>query len=126
MWIGAIEGYGRPGSIVGAAAALGLFLVEPVGRVLFRRRVVPWSRVLSTRAFALVFLGVHLVLVAYGTRIAGFQETAVPRSRCGSVARRRASCSAACSGCPKRVASGAPPAPWGAPRSRRPPAPRSE
>jgi hypothetical protein len=78
MWIGAIEGYGRPGSIVGAAAALGLFLVEPVGRTLFRRRVVPWSRVLSTRAFALVFLGVHMVLVAYGTRIAGFQEDGGP------------------------------------------------
>ena len=32
MWVGAAEGYGRPGSIVGAAAALGLFLVEPAGR----------------------------------------------------------------------------------------------
>jgi hypothetical protein len=73
MWVGAAEGYGRPGSIVGAAAALGLFLVEPVGRALLRRRVVPWSRVMSTRRFVLVFLAVHLLLVAYGTRIAGFQ-----------------------------------------------------
>jgi hypothetical protein len=78
MWVGAYEGYGRPGSIVGAAAALGLFLVEPVGRALFRRRVVPWSRLMSTRAFALVFLGVHVGLVAYGTRIAGFQEDGGP------------------------------------------------
>ena len=78
MWIGAAEGYGRPGSIVGAAAALGLFLVEPVGRYLFRRRVVPWSRVLSTRAFVFVFVGVHFLLVAYGTRVAGFQADGGP------------------------------------------------
>jgi hypothetical protein len=74
MWVGAAEGYGRPGSIVGAAGALGLFLVEPVGRTLLRRRVVPWSRALSARAFALVFLGVHVLVVWYATRIAGFQE----------------------------------------------------
>jgi hypothetical protein len=78
MWVGAAEGYGRPGSIVGAAAALGLFLVEPVGRTLFRRRVVPWSRVMSSRAFQIVFLAVHLLLVAWGTRVAGFQDDGGP------------------------------------------------
>lgn len=78
MWVGAAEGYGRPGSIVGAAAALGLFLVEPVGRALLRRRVVPWSRVMSTRAFVLVFIAVQVLLVAYGTRIAGFQSDGGP------------------------------------------------
>jgi hypothetical protein len=78
MWVGAAEGYGRPGSIVGAAAALGLFLVEPVGRALLRRRLVPWSRSMGTRAFALVFVGVHVVLVLYGTRVAGFQDDGGP------------------------------------------------
>ena len=78
MWVAAAEGYGRPGSIVGAAGALGLLLVEPVGRVLLRRRVVPWSRVLSARAFALVFVGAHVLVVAYATRIAGFQADGGP------------------------------------------------
>ena len=78
MWVGAYEGYGRPGSIVGASAALGLFLVEPVGRALLRRRVVPWSRVFSTRTFVLMFVGIHFLLVAYGTRVAGFQDDGGP------------------------------------------------
>jgi hypothetical protein len=78
MWVGAAEGYGRPGSIVGAAGALGLFLVEPVGRALLRRRVVPWSRVLSTRTFVVVFLAAHVLLVAWATRVAGFQDDGGP------------------------------------------------
>lgn len=78
MWVGAVEGYGRPGSIVGAAGAFGLFLVEPVGRMVLRRRVVPWSRVLSARTFLFAFLGAHLVVVLYETRIAGFVETGGP------------------------------------------------
>jgi hypothetical protein len=78
MWVGAAEGYGRHGSIVGAAAALGLFLVEPIGRHLFRRRVVPWSRVMTPRAFGLTFVAVDVLLVAWGTRIAGFQEDGLP------------------------------------------------
>ena len=33
---------------------------------------------MSTRAFLLVFVGVHALLVAYGTRIAGFQDDGGP------------------------------------------------
>ncbi len=39
VWIGAQQGYGRPGSIVGVAAALGVFWAEPTGRSLLRRWV---------------------------------------------------------------------------------------
>jgi hypothetical protein len=57
---------------------LGLFLVEPLGRAVLRRRVVPWSRTLSPRAFVVAFGAAHLLLVAWATRIAGFQEDGGP------------------------------------------------
>lgn len=78
MWVGAAEGYGRPGSIIGAASALGLFLVEPVGRALLKRRVVPWSRVMSPRAFMFVFVAAQVGVVFWGTRVAGFQTDGLP------------------------------------------------
>ncbi|MGZ4675006.1 MAG: hypothetical protein ACXVJZ_12505 [Acidimicrobiia bacterium] len=78
LWVAALQGYGRPGSIVGAAGALGLLLVEPLGRVVVRRRFQPWSRALSVRWFTLAFVAAHVVVVAYATRVAGFQADGGP------------------------------------------------
>ncbi len=75
VWIGALEGYGRPGSIVGAVGALGLFAVEPVGRALFRRRIVPLARTLPVAAFGLAFVLAHVLMTWYGSRVAGFART---------------------------------------------------
>ncbi len=75
VWIGALEGYGRPGSIVGTVGALGLFAVEPVGRALFRHRIVPLSRTLSVAAFGVAFVLAHVLMTWYGSRVAGFART---------------------------------------------------
>jgi len=78
MWVAGIEGYGRPGSIVGASGALGLLLVEPVGRRFLVRRVTPWARRLSVGGFELGFVAAHMAVVAYATRVAGFADDGGP------------------------------------------------
>lgn len=75
LWVGALQGYGRPGSIVGAVGAMGFFAVEPIGRALFRRRVVPLSRVLSPAAFQVALVMGHVGLTWYCARVAGFART---------------------------------------------------
>ncbi len=75
MWVAGFEGRGRPGSIVGAAAALGLFVAEPLGRALTRRRWQPLSQAVSLSVFALSVVGAHFVVVAYASRVVGFADT---------------------------------------------------
>ena len=74
-WVAAIEGRGRPGSIVGAVASLGLFLVEPIGRVLAKGRVAALSRSLRLGVFEWCVVGSQLLMVGYASRVAGFAET---------------------------------------------------
>jgi hypothetical protein len=75
MWVAAFEGRGRPGSIVGAAASLGLFVVEPVGRGLAKGRIASLSRSIGLGAFEWSVVGAQVVLVGYASRVAGFAET---------------------------------------------------
>ena len=75
VWVGAFEGYGRPGSIVGTVAALGIFVAEPLGRMLLRDRVEPLAKSVSERGFVAALIGAHVLLTWYGTRVAGFART---------------------------------------------------
>lgn len=78
MWVAAIDGYGRPGSIVGAAGALGLLVTEPIGRRFGRRAVVGLARLASVGALEVAVVLAHFALVAYASRIAGFAEDGMP------------------------------------------------
>lgn len=69
VWLATVEGRGRPGSVVGAVACLGLFLAEPLQRLLFRRRVVETPAWASWRVPAA--LAAHLALVLFASRVAG-------------------------------------------------------
>ena len=75
MWVAAIEGRGRPGSIVGAAGSLGFFVVEPIGRMLAKGRVAAISRSLSIGAYEASLVGAQLLTVGYASRVSGFAET---------------------------------------------------
>ncbi len=74
-WVAAIEGRGRPGSIVGAAASLGLFLAEPIGRLVAKGRVAALSRSMTIGAYEWCLLGSQLLVVGYASRVVGLQET---------------------------------------------------
>lgn len=74
VWVAAIEGYGRPGSIVGAAGALGLFVTEPIGRRIGRGAVVGLARLVSVGALEVAIVLAQVVLVAYASRVAGFAD----------------------------------------------------
>lgn len=69
VWIAAVEGRGRPGSVVGAVACLGLFLAEPMQRLLFRRSILETAA--WVRWGPLPALAAHLVLVLFASRVAG-------------------------------------------------------
>lgn len=72
-WVAAVGGRGRPGSVVGAMACLGVMLGEPVARRLWRGAArVPRSP-LAWRTVLLVLLQVGVVAVA--SRIAGLQTS---------------------------------------------------
>lgn len=75
LWVAAFEGRGRPGSIVGAAASLGLFLVEPIGRVLAKGRIAAISQSMKVGAYECCLIGSQLVVVGYASRVAGFAAT---------------------------------------------------
>jgi hypothetical protein len=74
VWTVATGGAGRPGSVIGGLACLGLLIVEPLARLLtpdhrsplarLDRRWVPWSA-----------LGAQLLLVAIASRVVGRAET---------------------------------------------------
>ena len=72
MWVVAWGGRGRDGSIVGAAAALGMLLAAPIAAGLARRKGVNTSGWLGV---GLVVL--HLVVVAFTTRIAGLRDSSI-------------------------------------------------
>lgn len=77
VWIAAVEGRGRAGSIIGAVGCLGVLLVEPIVR-----RMVPLGGHRTTRAqgglnTARVLTGaLHVGVVFVCARIAGFRSSA--------------------------------------------------
>jgi hypothetical protein len=70
VWVVATDGAGRPGSMVGGLACLGVLAVEPVARRLAGRG--PVGRPLPPLPLAVA----HLVLVAVAARVVGRRETA--------------------------------------------------
>ncbi|MEX0666256.1 MAG: hypothetical protein WD598_16000 [Acidimicrobiia bacterium] len=74
-WTTAVGGRGRPASIVGGIACVGLLLLEPAVRSLLRSRArpaprEPWSR------DALVIVAIHLGVVVLCSRLAGSRSSA--------------------------------------------------
>jgi hypothetical protein len=72
-WTAAFEGLGRPASIVGGIACLGLFVAEPLARLGQGRTgaILSWLPLRWWVAFPVVFG--HLVLVFVASRIAGLR-----------------------------------------------------
>jgi len=64
VYIAGIGGVGRPGSVVGGVACLGVVLLVPLLRIGTSARVMA------------VLVVVHCVLVAYLARVAGFEDSA--------------------------------------------------
>jgi hypothetical protein len=69
VWVVATDGAGRPGSMVGGLACLGVLGVEPLARRLGGRG--PGGPPLP----AVALLAAHLVLVAFASRVVGRRET---------------------------------------------------
>jgi len=61
-WTAAVDGFGRPGAVVGALGCVGVFALTPV--------------VVRARDPALVVVAVHLGLVGLASRVAGFEHDA--------------------------------------------------
>jgi len=73
-WNVAVDGVGRPGAIVGGLACLGMFAVAPVvGRVTRRADADVGDDSLLQ---ALLVAGLHVVLVAVCSRVAGLRDAA--------------------------------------------------
>jgi len=65
VWTVAFDGHGRPGSVVGGLACLGVIVLLPLAGWGWRGR-----------GPAGVAIGVQVVVVAYESRVAGFEQTA--------------------------------------------------
>jgi hypothetical protein len=74
VWTVATGGAGRPGSVVGGLACLGLLAAEPLARLLDPRHRSPLDR-LGRRWLPWSALVAHLLLVAIASRIVGRAET---------------------------------------------------
>jgi hypothetical protein len=75
-WVAVVGGESRPGSIIGATGCLGVMLVAPVARRAVGVRSLPQAtRPWSRDAYQL--LGLHCVLVAISSRIAGLRQSAL-------------------------------------------------
>ena len=73
MWVIAWGGRGRSGSVIGAAAAIGLLVAAPLGSWFARH-----PRVTTSRSAGLVLVVIHAALVAFVTRVAGFEAEPQP------------------------------------------------
>jgi hypothetical protein len=76
VWVVATGGAGRPGSVVGGLACLGLLLVEPAARLLDPRRRGPLDPVEGRPGLAWAALAAQLVLTGFASRVAGRPEGA--------------------------------------------------
>jgi hypothetical protein len=74
VWVVATGGAGRPGSVVGGLACLGLLLVEPAVRLLDRRRRSPLDPVERRPGLAWAALAAQLVVAGFASRVAGRPE----------------------------------------------------
>ena len=73
MWVVAWGGRGRSGSVIGATAAIGLLVAAPLASCLARR-----PRVTTSRWAGLALVVWHAALVAFLTRVAGFEAGPQP------------------------------------------------
>jgi hypothetical protein len=76
VWVVATGGAGRPGSVVGGLACLGLLLVEPAVRLLDPRRRGPLDPVEGRPGLAWAALAAQLVLAGFASRVAGRPDSA--------------------------------------------------
>jgi hypothetical protein len=76
VWVVATGGAGRPGSVVGGLACLGLLLVEPAARLLDPSRRSPLDPVEGRPGLAWAALAAQLVLTGFASRVAGRPEGA--------------------------------------------------
>lgn len=76
VWAVASGGTGRPGSVVGGLACLGLLAVEPAVRALDPRRRSPLDPLERRPGLAWAALAAQLVLVAVAARVVGRPERA--------------------------------------------------
>jgi len=76
VWVVATGGAGRPGSVVGGLACLGLLLVEPAVRLLDPRRRSPLDPVQGRPGLGWAALAVQLVLAGFASRVAGRPDSA--------------------------------------------------
>jgi hypothetical protein len=74
VWVVATGGAGRPGSVVGGLACLGLLCVEPAVRLLDPRRRGPLDPVEGRPGLAWAALAAQLVLAGFAARVAGRPE----------------------------------------------------
>ncbi|MFA5882542.1 MAG: hypothetical protein WDA60_01695 [Acidimicrobiia bacterium] len=72
-WAAAVGGRGRPGSVVGAIASLGVLLAEPIARRLWRGRARVPRRPTSGRALLMVALQLGIVVIT--SRVAGLETS---------------------------------------------------
>ncbi len=76
-WVAAFARLGRPGATIGALAALGLMLGEPIGRRIAEPSRSALLRLASAGPVrSLIVVGIHGVLVFGAARVAGLQERA--------------------------------------------------
>jgi hypothetical protein len=74
LWVAAFEGYGRPGSIIGAFGALALLATEAWGRQYGRSRIIGLAQTVSLPALTASVVGAQIVLALYASRIAGLVD----------------------------------------------------
>ena len=67
VYVAAIEGHGRPGAVVGGMACLGMLALAPLSR--WRRAPLAPSNIVAVTV-------VHIALVLFVARVAGFRESA--------------------------------------------------
>jgi hypothetical protein len=76
VWVVATGGAGRPGSVVGGLACLGLLAVEPAARGLDPRRRSPLDPLERRPGLAWAAAAAQLVLVAVASRVVGRPDAA--------------------------------------------------
>jgi hypothetical protein len=78
VWVAAVGGEPRTGSIVGALACVGILVIEPIS-VAIRSRLPHSTRLIPVEDVTLrLLLVTHLLVVALASRISGFREKSEP------------------------------------------------
>jgi hypothetical protein len=77
VWLAFAEGVGRPGSVVGAIAALGLLLAEPAVREFRTAGRTRLGALLGTPLGPAAVIGLQGLLALYATRFAGLKSSAI-------------------------------------------------